>query len=195
MPINTGADKLIWPTSKIVFLGLQIDSVEMVVSIPLQKINTIIEKVRTALQSNKMSLKQLQSLIGSLSFVCKAISPGRAFLRRLIDLTKGTTRAWHQIRITVGAKQDLQIWLRFLRDFNGSSMIPDQMWHAGEDLQFFTDASGDIGFGGYFGGGGSRINGQRKHWGIHHLERIVSNRDSGGIMGCFVKREKNYPRV
>ena len=33
----------------------------------------------------KVTLKELQSLIGVLNFVCSIVVPGRAFLRRLID--------------------------------------------------------------------------------------------------------------
>ncbi len=64
----------------------------------------------------------------------------------------GVKKAWHKIRLTVGAKEDLCTWKFFLRDFNGVSIIQDQMWFGGEDLQLFTDASGGIGFGGYFKG-------------------------------------------
>ena len=145
-------DKTVGPTSNIVFLGLQIDSELMTISIPLVKITAIIDKIKDALKMSKITLRQIQSLIGSLSFVCKAISPGRAFLRRLIDLTRGVTKPWFKIRLTAGAKSDLNMWLVFLRDFNGVSIIPDQRWYAGEDLQLFTDASGEIGFGGFFQG-------------------------------------------
>jgi len=44
-------------------------------------------------------LKELQSLIGLLNFTCLVVVPGRAFLRRLIDLTKGSL----QCRRLIGA--------------------------------------------------------------------------------------------
>ena len=66
----------------------------------------------------------MQSLIGSLNFACRAIAPGRAFLRRLIDLTKGKTRANHRIRITVEARRDMSAWLEFLHSFNLNSYTP-----------------------------------------------------------------------
>ena len=85
----------------------------MTISIPLVKITAIIDKIKDALEMSKITLRQIQSLIGSLSFVCKAISPGRAFLRRLIDLTRGVTKPWFKIRLTAGAKSDLNMWLVF----------------------------------------------------------------------------------
>ena len=42
------------------------------------------------------------------------------------------------------------MWLLFLDKFNGISMIPDQMWTGEGDIQFFTDSSAGVGFGGFF---------------------------------------------
>ncbi len=145
-------DKSVGPATSLVYLGLQIDSVEQTISIPQGKLETIVGKVQKALQASKLTLKELQSLIGSLSFVCKAIAPGRPFIRRLIDLTRGVKKSWHKIRLTKGAKSDLNMWMVFLKDFNGISIIPEQAWVGEEDLQLFTDASGEIGCGGFLQG-------------------------------------------
>jgi len=145
-------DKTVGPTSKLIFLGLQIDSVEQTVSVPQEKLKKCTEKVENALACKEMPLRDLQSLIGSLSFICKAISPGRAFLRRLIDLTCGVKSPCFKIPLSVGAKSDLKMWLIFLRDYNGISIIPDQAWFGEEDLHLFTDACKSIGFGGFFRG-------------------------------------------
>ncbi|XP_072025655.1 uncharacterized protein [Amphiura filiformis] len=85
-------DKSVGPTTKIVYLGLQIDSIEQVVSIPQEKIQAIITKVEKAIQATKLTLKELQSLIGSLSFVCKAIAPEDHSFVRLINLTCGAKK-------------------------------------------------------------------------------------------------------
>ena len=42
----------------------------------------------------------------------------RAFLRCMMDLTKGVNMPHHHIRLLQGAKLDIMLWLRFL-DFNG----------------------------------------------------------------------------
>ena len=67
------------------------------------------------------------------------VVPGRAFLRRMIDLTKGVNKPHHHIHLSRGAKLDIMLWLRFLDDFNGRS-----------SLQLYTDAAGSIGFGAVF---------------------------------------------
>lgn len=145
-------DKTVGPTTQLTFLGLEINSVSQTVSVPGDKLLKISEKVLVVAQSKKVSLRSLQSLVGSLSFICRAVAPGRAFLRRLIDLMKGVKKPWHLIPLSQGAKADLSMWQVFLQSFNGKAMIPDQYWIQDSDLQLFTDASGGIGFGGYFGG-------------------------------------------
>jgi hypothetical protein len=150
VPLPEG--KTVGPTTKLVFLGLEIDSVQQTVSVPQRKLVMIKAKVEDALKSPRVTLKELQSLIGSLSFICRAIAPGRAFLRRLIDLTCGARNAWAKINLSIGAIKDLQMWLVFLSDFNGISIIPEQVWSNGQELQLFTDACKTIGFGGYFRG-------------------------------------------
>lgn len=145
-------DKTVGPTAQITYLGLQIDSESQTVSIPHEKLVKVTEKVDTALAANSLTLKKLQSLIGSLSFVCRAISPGRAFLRRLIDLTCGVRQAWFKISLSKGAKDDLRMWRTFLHKFNGVSIFPDQVWVGGEDLELYTDACKSIGFAGFFQG-------------------------------------------
>ncbi|XP_078345299.1 uncharacterized protein LOC144630809 isoform X2 [Oculina patagonica] len=49
--------------------------------------------------------------------------PGRAFLRRLIDLTVGVRRPHHRIRLGKETKHDMEVWLKFLTDFNGRSFF------------------------------------------------------------------------
>ena len=140
------------PTTKICFLGLEIDSEEMVVRIPMPKIKEITQKTEDLLAHAKCTLKQMQSLIGSLNFACRAITPGRPFCRRLINATCGLTKQHHHLRITTDMRKDLDLWLQFFRDFNGISVFHDRFWVSNEDMQLFTDSAGGTGFGAYFAG-------------------------------------------
>ena len=146
-------DKTEGPTTKLIFLGLELDSEDMVVRIPLSKLVEIKQKINDLLGRKKCTLRQMQSLIGSLNFACRAILPGRPFCRRLINAICGLTQPHHHLRITENMKKDLHLWLQFFRDFNGVSVFHDRLWVANEDIQLFTDSSGcaNLGFGAYFG--------------------------------------------
>ena len=149
--VPLASEKSVGPVTKITYLGLEIDALHQKVRVPVDKLVSISAKIDKALHKDKSTLRELQSLIGSLSFLCRAVAPGRAFLRRLIDLTCGVKESWHKIRLSSGAKYDLVMWSVFLKGFNGVSIIPDQMWVGEDDIELYTDASG-TGFGGYFAG-------------------------------------------
>lgn len=140
------------PTTNLTYLGLEIDSVLMQVRIPKVKLKSLNSRIVEALSKREMCLKDIQSLGGLLNFVCRAVQPGRAFLRRWTDLTKGGKNSKDVIPISEGARQDLQVWLEFLIHFNGVAIIHPRQWVAFSDLDLFTDASGSKGYGGYFRG-------------------------------------------
>jgi hypothetical protein len=89
--VPIAVDKTVYPTEVLVFLGLELDTINMVVRIPLEKIQELKELIASISSAVKIKLAKLQSLIGSLNFACRAIVPGRAFSRRLIDATRGVT--------------------------------------------------------------------------------------------------------
>ena len=140
------------PTTCLTFLGLQLDSVRQLVQVPQVKVGALLCLLQKAKSVQCMSLSDIQSLIGSLNFVCRAITPGRAFLRRLIDLTVGVTDRHEKIRIGTGAKRDIDMWIAFLTDFNGRAMFLDASWVTNSTFELYTDAARTIGFGCYFQG-------------------------------------------
>ena len=148
--VPLASDKTEGPVSKITYLGLEIDARNQLVRIPPTKLSAIQSKLDWACTVKKVTLQQLQSIIGLLAFVCKAVPPGRAFLRRLIGLTCGVRKSHHKIRFSVGAREDLRMWQSFLVTCNGAAIIPDQFWLMDRDIQLFTDASGAHGMGGFF---------------------------------------------
>ena len=90
-------------------------------------------------------------MIGLLNFACAIVKPGRAFLRRLIDLTIGVRSAHFLIQVTSETRADLRLWLSFLQNFNGKSFFLDDNWLNSSQLNLYTDASGALGFGAIFG--------------------------------------------
>ena len=99
----------------------------------------------------KVTLKEVQSLSGLLNFACSVIKPGRAFLRRMIDLTIGIRSPHHLIRLNKEVKGDLKVWLSFLSEFNDRSFFIDDVCQNSSKLSLYTDASGALGFGAIFG--------------------------------------------
>ena len=142
--------KTVYPSTVICFLGIELDSIQMESRLPLDKVDKIKLLLNTFLERQKVTLKEMQSLIGTLNFACRVVSPGRPFLRRLIDLTRGLQKPHHHLRLTQAAKADLSAWKVFIDSFNGTYMFSSMIWENSEQLHFYTDASG-VGFGAIFG--------------------------------------------
>lgn len=146
IPINQS--KTVHPCTTISFVGIELDSVLMEKRLPQEKL----EKIRAALslfsRKKKATLKELQSVIGLLNFACAVVVPGRAFLRRIIDLTVGLRKSHHHKRLTKESRADFQAWSEFLEHFNGKSLFLTDHWITTPSLDLFTDAS-NIGFGGF----------------------------------------------
>ena len=145
-------EKTVGPTSCLVFLGLEINTSEMAVKIPSDKIHKLLFILKTFLTKSKVSLREMQSLIGSLNFCTRAINSSRAFNRRFYDATIGIKKPHHFIRITKPLKADLQLWIHFLESFNGVCFFKDLIWSENDALELFTDSAGGIslGCGAYF---------------------------------------------
>jgi len=48
----------------------------------------------------------------------------------------------HFIRVSVGMKEDITVWLKFLNEFNGSRKFAKNVWLSNEQLNLYTDSSG-----------------------------------------------------
>ena len=142
--------KTVHPCTDIHVHGLRINTVTMITSLPMDKIEKVINLLGDFCRKKKITLVTLQSICGLLNFACKAIVPGRPFLRRIINLTIGLSKSFHHVRINSEARADALAWLQFLEQFNGVSMFLNDPWLRSETLQLGTDASG-MGYAAVFG--------------------------------------------
>ena len=138
--------KTVIPTTTLTIYGIEVDSIAMESRLPNDKLDRLRELLATMAKRKKASLKELQSLIGLLNFACCVITPGRAFLRRIIDLTCNTFRPHHLIRINAEARSDIKAWQDFILDFNGKSIFLQEEWISSPKLNMYSDASGVLGF-------------------------------------------------
>ena len=149
IPIAPG--KTEGPHNVLEFMGIILDSIRMEARLPADKI----ERLRTALElfhkRKSCTLKELQSLIGTLNFACKVIVPGRPYLQRMIELTRNVKQPHHHIKLSSGFFKDLEMWKQFIINWNGASFFLSSDWVNSEFLEFHTDASGSLGYGGIFG--------------------------------------------
>ena len=140
VPLNP--DKTIEPTTLHTFLGLDIDTVDMQIKIPMNKVLELQALLNNGVTRNKLRLSELETLVGKLSFFSRAIPGSRAFIRRFYNAMLGPYRHYHHIRITNSLRQDMYTWLQFLNEFNGIVYFPASEWDTPNTLQLFTDSAG-----------------------------------------------------
>lgn len=152
--VPTAPDKVEGPSTTITYLGIEIDTNRMMLRLPAEKLQDLLSDINFFISQfrQKVTLRQLQSLLGKLNFACRAIQPGRAFCRRLINATVGLSKPHHHKRISRHMLGDLITWRTFLESHNGTLMILPRQWDDNRSIHLFTDASGSIGFGIYFNG-------------------------------------------
>lgn len=90
IPINE--KKTFWPVTCITIYGIEVDSIDMMSRLPSDKLDKCRTLVNQFRRRKKVTLQELQSLIGGLNFACLVVVPGRASLRRLSDLTVGVKK-------------------------------------------------------------------------------------------------------
>ena len=81
-------EKIVGPYQVITYLGIEIDTVNFVIRLPQDKLQSLMQSLQDWQKRKKCTKKELLSLIGSLFFACKVVKCGRMFLRRLIDLSR-----------------------------------------------------------------------------------------------------------
>ena len=124
-----------------------------------------------ALDKKKLTVKQAQSITGTLIFLCRAIVPGRTFTRRMYSKITGiidnnsALKHFHHISLDAEFISDCQMWQLFLTHADTQKVLCRPFTDVcglaatSEILQFFTNASTGNKFG-LNGGFGCFFNGR-----------------------------------
>ena len=141
------------PTTCLIFLGIQIDTVAgelRLLEEKLQRLRTLLREWSTRKSCQR---KQLESLIGLLTHACKVVRPGRSFLRRLLDLLHATGSrpdGNSTIRLNRECRADVAWWEEFVGRWNGRSFLCPPP-HNLPMAEMASDASGSWGCGAWHG--------------------------------------------
>ena len=111
------------PSTCTTFLGINIDSVKMELSLPLSKVEKLKSLINTTLTNGYASKKDLECLGGLVSHCSYVVRGGRTFSRRIFDLAASYSRHARKIPLDHAIKADLDWWLAFCLVFNGRACI------------------------------------------------------------------------
>ena len=141
--------KIVGPTTRLVFLGIELDTVAMAARLPAEKLSRLRSSIHTWQGRKSCTKRELLSLIGDLQHASSVVTPGRTFLRRMIQTSTIGKKPYHHIRLGREFRSDLTWWCTFLEAWNGVSLL-----RAAErdvpDITITSDASGSWGCGAFW---------------------------------------------
>ena len=110
--------KLHPPDTKVVCLGILIDTIHRTMSIPTDKLAQIMQVCAEWSDKLICTKNQLQSLLGLLLYVTKCVKPARYFLNRMLQLLRDNFDK-NKIKVTSEFAKDLTWFKTFLASYNG----------------------------------------------------------------------------
>ena len=146
VPVNPS--KTEGPCTKLVFLGIELDTISLTMCLPHGKLERLQREIRAWGGKKCCTKRGLLSIIGQLQHACCVIKEGRSFLRRMIELSRGVRELHHRVRLNAGFHSDLQWWNCFLPFWNGSCLMA-RVAKREPQVVLTTDASGSWGCGAF----------------------------------------------
>ncbi len=115
--------KVVCPTRKLVFLGIEICSESLTLCLPNDKVTKFMEMLCAFQSRKRASLRQLQQLAGRLNWASNVVQGGRTYLRRVLDLMRPLKEPHHKVILGVDFQRDIQWWVSYLQLFNSKSLL------------------------------------------------------------------------
>ena len=155
LSLMASPEKDVSPCHRMLCLGISIDTFNMCLSVPSFPVTELQQELERWLAKSTFTRRDIQQLLGKLSFVSACVRPGRAFMCRLLNAlcSCGSRRKVNAMPVTDEMRSDIEWWLFFLSYYNGISVIPPDVLISNPEL-FATDAClsgcGAVCFGEYF---------------------------------------------
>ena len=120
-------DKACSPSTVMIFLGIEFNTVEGTLEIPpekLREIRSLLLQWSTKREATKL---EVQSLVGSLNFLAACVRPGRIFMSRLLNFLRSMSDTGSVV-LDSGFLRDVRWWHTFAPVYNGISLMPLADW-------------------------------------------------------------------
>ena len=115
-------NKVFPPTTSLVCLGIFIDSMEVTISLPSEKVGELEALISHFANSKQSTKRQLQSLAGKLNWACQVVRGGRTYLRRVLDNSSVLAKPQHKVILTDDLQADIAWWSTYFLHFHGRTI-------------------------------------------------------------------------
>ena len=133
------------PKQKGRWLGINIDTKNMVFTVPADKLEKLKTNIRNVACNTSAMPKQLAGIAGQLSAMHLALGPVVRLFTRHLYRNIDQCDSWYQrVEVTSESREEMQFWLSHIHELNGCTFKPRPT----TSRIIFTDAS-DHGYGGF----------------------------------------------
>ena len=115
--------KIMGPSQVTRYLGLELDSINMEIRLPSDKVERTRSLIKEFRNKKVCSRKDLQVLSGYLAHASQVVKGGRTFSRRIINLIKYIPDDGKVVHIPSWLGEDLKWWVSFIDIFNGKAKM------------------------------------------------------------------------
>lgn len=129
--------KVIDPCQELVFLGININTVNNKLSLDPDKKQKLLDYIDSVRTKARMTKTQLQSLAGKLNWACTVVTWGKARMDSVFQLIRNLRKARHKAQLTEAMRGDLAWWHGIL----ASGINWRQIWETRSQINIITDAS------------------------------------------------------
>ena len=154
--LKEAVEKTVRPCTCMTFLGIEVNSITMTISIPADKWSEIQVVIDEWLKKNFSTLNEVQKLAGLLNFACKCVKSGRVYLSRILNFLRSFgANKFCTRKVTTIVRKDIMWWKEMASHFNGISLITDAKWSKPDEI-ISSDSC--------LVGGGAFLNGKYMHF-------------------------------
>ena len=126
--LEISQSKLVSPSPSVVCLGIQVNTVARMLSIPDEKLIEIKQLCEQWVHKKNCTKNQLQSLLGSLLYITRCVRPARNFLNRMLQILRDNVHT-NFIVLSHQFFQDLEWFRVILHHFNGVIFYDNKLIH------------------------------------------------------------------
>ena len=118
--------KAVSPCNVMKYLGIVFDSLRMEMRIDTEKCIELLHELKNWIRRTVATKSELQSILGKLMWVARAVKYSRCFILRIISEMKSLSYQNQKIKLSDNVKKDFLWWYEYMTVFNGVELlIPD----------------------------------------------------------------------
>ena len=133
MGLQEAANKTVPPCTVMVFLGIEVNTILLTLTIPKEKWQEILNILKLWETKLWATRNQVQKLCGLLNFACRCVRSGRVYLSRILNYLRSFKSEKPQ-KVTDQVKQDVKWWIDFAPRYNRVSLMLENTWSEPDEI-------------------------------------------------------------